>query len=226
MRDGRCLGDYWDERFEPAVVCWGDVGCVALGGVGRGGQSVSARERTKRSRLSEAALGTAEQVEAARAAGTAVKAALVPNGEDREGVHHSIGISTTDFKVTTKDSGGALFLFEHHNHTKKGGPPRHLHHNEDEWFYVIEGDYILEAGTERFRLGPGDSILGPRKVPHVWAFVGDTPGKLLIAFAPANKMEAFFRDNAKQLSGGKYANEAEMYQAYGMELLGPPLSVG
>ena len=88
--------------------------------------------------LSEAALGTAEQVEAARAAGTAVKAALVPNGEDREGVHHSIGISTTDFKVTTKDSGGALFLFEHHNHTKKGGPPRHLHHNEDEWFYVIE----------------------------------------------------------------------------------------
>ena len=36
----------------------------------------------------------------------------------------------------------------------------------------------------------------------------------------------FFRDNAKQLSGGKYANEAEMYQAYGMELLGPPLSVG
>ena len=156
----------------------------------------------------------------------AVKAALVLHGEDREGVHHSIGVSSTDYKVTTRDSGGALFLFEHNHHTKKGGPPRHLHHNEDEWFYVIEGDYILEAGTERFHLGPGDSILGPREVPHVWAFVGDTPGKLLIAFAPANKMEAFFRDNAKQMSGGKYANEAERYQAYGMELLGPPLSVG
>ncbi|MGB6598691.1 MAG: cupin domain-containing protein, partial [Candidatus Acidiferrum sp.] len=173
-----------------------------------------------------AVLGRTGKVSGAAEEGAAVKAALVPHGEDREGEHHSIGVSTTDFKVTTKDSGGALFLFEHHNHTKKGGPPRHLHHNEDEWFYVIEGDYILEAGTERFHLGPGDSILGPRGVPHVWAFVGDTPGKLLIAFAPANKMEAFFRDNAKQMSGGKYANEAEMYQAYGMELLGPPLSLG
>ncbi|MGC1617097.1 MAG: cupin domain-containing protein [Candidatus Acidiferrum sp.] len=161
---------------------------------------------------------------AADAAG--VKAALVLHGEDREGLHHHIGVSSTDYKVTTRDSSGALFIFEHTHHTKKGGPPRHLHHNEDEWFYVIEGDYIVEAGAERFQLGPGDSILGPREVPHVWAFVGDTPGKLLITFAPANKMEAFFRDNAKQMSGGKYANEAEMYQAYGMELLGPPLSLG
>jgi hypothetical protein len=53
-------------------------------------------------------------------ASTPVKAAVVPHGEDREGEHHSIGISTTDFKVTTQDSGGALFLFEHNNH-KKGG---------------------------------------------------------------------------------------------------------
>lgn len=156
---------------------------------------------------------------------TPVKAALVPHGEDREGEHHSIGISSTDFKVTTHDSGGALFLFEHNNH-KKGGPPRHLHHNEDEWFYVVEGDYTLEVGSERFHLEAGDSILGPREVPHAWAFTGDTPGKVLIAFAPANKMEAFFRDNAKHFHGGNYANEAEIYRAYGMELLGPPLSVG
>ena len=31
--------------------------------------------------------------------------------------------------------------------SKKGGPPRHLHHNEDEWFYVIEGEYITEIGS-------------------------------------------------------------------------------
>jgi quercetin dioxygenase-like cupin family protein len=153
------------------------------------------------------------------------KAALVPGGEDRQGEHHSIGISTTDFKVLTQDSSGALFIFEHTNH-KKGGPPRHLHHNEDEWFYVLEGAYIIEVGSERFHLKAGDSILAPRELPHAWAFAADTPGKALIVFAPANKMEAFFRDNAKHFSGGNYANEAEIYRAYGMELLGPPLSIG
>src|SRR5580704_14564883 len=154
----------------------------------------------------------------------AVKAALVPHGQDRQGEHHSIGISSTDFKVTTQDSGGALFLFEHANH-KKGGPPRHLHHNEDEWFYTIEGEYILEVGPERFHLKPGDSILAPREVPHAWAFLGGTPGRLLIAFAPANKMEAFFRENAKYFNGGNYANEAEIYRTYGMDLVGPPISI-
>ena len=151
--------------------------------------------------------------------------ALVPAGEDRLGEHHIIGVSTTAFKVLSRDSTGALFIIEHTNH-KKGGPPRHLHHHEDEWFYVIEGEYIAEVGSERVHLKPGDSILGPREVPHAWAFVGDTPGKLLIAFAPANKMEAYFRDTEKHRKGDQYVNEAEVFRAYGMELLGPPLSVG
>ena len=153
------------------------------------------------------------------------KAVRLTRGEDRLGEHHTIGVSTTDFKVLTKESRGDLFVMEHRS-PKKGGPPRHLHHNEDEWFYVIEGDYIAEIGADRFRLKPGDSVLAPREVPHAWAFVGDTPGRLLIAFAPANKMEAFFRDNAKGRKDGEYVNDAEVYRAYGLELLGPPLSVG
>ena len=153
------------------------------------------------------------------------KAVRVARGEDRLGERHNIGLSTTLFKVLTKDSGGALFVMEHQSH-EKGGPPRHLHHNEDEWFYVLEGDYIAEIGTERFQLKPGDSILAPRGVPHVWASVGEGPGKMLIAFAPANKMESFFRDNAKRRKDGDYLNDAAVYHAYGLELLGPPLPVG
>lgn len=150
--------------------------------------------------------------------------ARVPAGEDRLGEHHTIGVSSTDFKVLTKDSGGGLFIFEHTNY-KKGGPPRHLHHNEDEWFYVIEGQYIAEVGSEHFQLKPGDSLLAPREVPHAWAFVGDTPGKMVIGFAPANRMEAFFRDNEKRGKDSVYVNDAETFRAYGMQLLGPPLSV-
>jgi mannose-6-phosphate isomerase-like protein (cupin superfamily) len=145
-------------------------------------------------------------------------------GRNRLCEHHTIGVSTTAYKVLTTDSSGALFLFEHRNAAgKKASPPRHLHHHEDEWFYVIEGQYIAEVGSTRVELKPGDSILDPREVPHAWAFVGDTPGRVLIAFTPANKMEAFFRDNEKRRKGNEYMNDAEVYRAYGMELLGAPL---
>jgi mannose-6-phosphate isomerase-like protein (cupin superfamily) len=157
-------------------------------------------------------------------ASTSAKAARVARGEDRLGEHHAIGVSSTDFKVLTRDSGGGLFIMEHANR-KKGGPPRHLHHYEDEWFYVLEGEYIAEDGSERFELQAGDSLLGPREVPHAWAFVGNTVGRLLIAFAPANKMEAFFRDNAKRTANGDYLNDAQVHRADGLKLLGPPLSV-
>jgi hypothetical protein len=65
---------------------------------------------------------------------TPVRATRVPAGEDRFGEHHSLGVSSTDFKVSTQDSSGGLFIMEHTNR-KQGGPPRHLHHNEDEWLY-------------------------------------------------------------------------------------------
>ena len=156
---------------------------------------------------------------------TSAKGIRVAHGEDRLGERHTIGVSTTDFKVLTQDCGGALFIMEHTNR-RKGGPPRHLHHNEDEWFYVIEGDYIIEIASDRFQLKAGDSILAPREVPHAWAFVGDSPGRMVIAFTPANKMEAFFRDNAKRGKATEYVSDAQVYRSYGLELLGPPLSVG
>jgi len=172
-----------------------------------------------------AALATLPLAMLAQSGETKVKPVRVPSGEDRLGERHVIGVSSTAFKVSTDDGAGALFVIEHASR-KKGGPPRHLHHNENEWFYVIEGEYIAEIGSERFQLKPGDSILGPREVPHAWAYVGDGPGKLLIAFAPAGKMEAFFRDNAKPSKEGEYLNDAAVYRAYGLELLGPPLSIG
>lgn len=161
-------------------------------------------------------------------AATQAKVPRVASGEDRFGEHRVLGVSTTAFKVSTADSGGALFIMEHANSTK-GGPPRHLHHKEDEWFHVLEGEYIVEVGSERFRLQRGDSILGPRAVPHAWAFAGDTAGKLLIAFAPANKMEQYFR-SILQARGGQYSNpndaqQAKVMRGYGMELIGPPLKV-
>ena len=156
---------------------------------------------------------------------TPARIPAVRSGEDRLGEQHTIGVSSSTFKVLTQDTGGGLFIIEHTNR-KKGGPPRHVHHNEDEWFHVLEGEYAVEIGKERFQVKSGGSILAPREVPHTWAFVGATPGRMVIAFAPANKMEAFFRDSEKRFKAGNYSQDAEFYRAYGLELLGPPLPVG
>ncbi|RPI32543.1 MAG: cupin domain-containing protein [Chloroflexota bacterium] len=147
---------------------------------------------------------------------------LVAAGEDRFGEHHGLGISTVTFKVTPQDSDG-VFIIEN-TFREKGGPARHLHNNQDEWFYVVQGEFIFEVGQDRYRLKPGDSLLAPRRVPHAWAYTGSgTGGSLLMSFFPVGKMEAFFREVAK---GNAMAPQvAELWRAHDLELLGPPLNV-
>lgn len=147
--------------------------------------------------------------------------AVVGRGEDRLGKLRSVGVSQTSFKVSSEETSGGLFVMENVI-AKRGGPPLHLHHNEDEYFYVVEGDFVIEVGGQRFNLKAGDSILGPRKVPHAYAFIGESPGRLLISYAPANKMQEYF---ATRGEGQKYSSDAERFRAYGMELLGPPIKL-
>ena len=81
----------------------------------------------------------------------------------------------------------------------------------------------IEVGQERVRLQPGDSLLAPRQVPHVWAHVGEGRGRILIAFMPAGQMEAFFREVTK--ANAMPPQDPALWRAHGMELLGPPLAV-
>ena len=117
--------------------------------------------------------------------------------EDKFGEHRGLGVSVITFKVTPKENDG-IFIIENTFH-EKGGPARHLHYYQDEWFYAVEGNFLLEVGDKQFTLEPGDSVLAPRKVPHVWAYTGGNRGRMLIAFMPAGKMEAFFREVTRQM---------------------------
>ncbi len=145
----------------------------------------------------------------------------VAAGEDRFGEQRGLGISTIAFKVVPQDSRGLLIL-ENTFHAK-GGPARHLHYDQDEWFYALEGEFMIEVGQDRWRLGPGDSLLAPPQVPHVWAYIGDARGRILITFLPAGTMEAFFR--AVTQANAMPPQDPEVWRAHGMELLGPPLMV-
>lgn len=143
----------------------------------------------------------------------------VAAGEDRFGQHRGLGISVIAFKVVPHDSSGLLVL-ENTFHAR-GGPARHLHYAQDEWFYVLEGTFVIEVGTERYTLQPGDSLLAPRTIPHVWAYTGDTRGRILITFLPAGDMEAFFREVTK--ANAMPPQDPALWRAHGMELVGPPL---
>jgi mannose-6-phosphate isomerase-like protein (cupin superfamily) len=145
----------------------------------------------------------------------------VAAGEDLYGEYRGLGVSYIAFKVSLPDPNSLLIL--ENTLYKKRGPARHLHYDQDEWFYAVEGEFIIEIGQQRLRLSPGDSILAPRKVPHVWAHVGETKGRMLIAFTPAGNMEAYFREVTK--ANAMPSQDPEFWRAHGMELLGSPLPI-
>ena len=119
----------------------------------------------------------------------------VPAGEDRTGHLHSLGFSHLAFKVTTSDTAGNLLIIEHTNLMPNTGPALHMHLSQEEWFYVMEGEVRFQVGDRRLRLGPGESILAPRRIPHTFSATG-SPAHMLIAFTPADKMEQYFTDAA------------------------------
>jgi len=142
---------------------------------------------------------------------------VVGSGLDRMGQHHTQGFSSMLFKVMPSETGGGLFLIEHED-LKPGGPALHRHLYQEEWFYVMEGKVAFQVGDQRLQLHSGDSVLAPRMIPHTFSAVGETPGRMLIAFTPAGKMEQFFRDS----NGPVPAKDAPAwFRRYDMEYMGP-----
>ncbi|HWE83691.1 MAG TPA: cupin domain-containing protein [Terracidiphilus sp.] len=140
----------------------------------------------------------------------------VTAGQDRFGNLHSLGFSDLAFKVGTEETAGNLFVIEHRN-LKPGGPPFHLHFNQDEWFYVMEGSVTFIVGGQKLTLGPGQSILAPRRIPHTFSSIVPS-SHLLIAFAPAGKMEQYFRDAN---GNGALAASADFMNRYDVQWVGP-----
>jgi quercetin dioxygenase-like cupin family protein len=131
-------------------------------------------------------------------------------------------------KVATEDTAGAFFMTEQPINRKGVGPPKHYHEDQDEWFYCLAGEYVVEIGDQRFRLTPGDSALARRRVPHAFVYDGVGTGRLLIGFTPAGRMEQFFSDLArrgKYFGNGTPEERETAKREYGIVNVGPPLSL-
>lgn len=152
----------------------------------------------------------------------------VEAGEARFGVRYSmkgVTFNTLDLKVSAEDSENGCAIFEQTGHTPKGGPPLHIHPEQDEWFYVIEGDYLFQCGEEHFSLKAGDTIFLPRKVQHAFIQLTDK-GKMIVGYFPAGKMEGFFAATARWATPPDKDEIVKVFAEHGMQVVGPPLRIG
>jgi mannose-6-phosphate isomerase-like protein (cupin superfamily) len=123
--------------------------------------------------------------------------------------------------LSAKDTNGAVSIF---GGTARANPPLHIHHHQDEWLYVLEGEMFVQVGDQKFHAKRGDCAFGPRGVPHSFATLSD-PCSFMSLFRPAGTMEEFFIQVMKLLAqGGRPSQEAlvALSRAHGMEIVGPP----
>ena len=152
------------------------------------------------------------------------KGFLVKAAQDRTNQPMSLFEGDTFLtKIATADTEGDLYVFESRR-VKEGGPSHHYHFDQDEWWYVLEGEFLIKVGDTLYEVKAGDSVFGPRKIPHSFAKVGAGEGRLLMIFQPAGKMEECFR----KISEGATRNMSEEAQdkfreAHGFKRVGPPL---
>jgi quercetin dioxygenase-like cupin family protein len=100
--------------------------------------------------------------------------------------------------------------------------PLHVHHLDDEGFYVLDGQLTLWAGDDRHVLRPGDSVLAPRGVPH--SLRVDSEARWLLTSTPAG-FEAFVRSvgtPTPPVSLPAPDELARIAAQHGIEILGPP----
>ncbi len=90
------------------------------------------------------------------------------------------GLAT--IKATKEQTGGQYTLVEVLN--AEGEGPLHVHHREDEGFWILEGRLSFEVGEEKIKAGPGSFVFGPKDVPHRYT-VESGPARLLYILSPA-----------------------------------------
>ncbi len=146
-------------------------------------------------------------------------------GEGRFGEHFKmkgVTLNILDLKISSKDNDGELAIFEQSGLTPNGGPPLHIHHFQDEMFYVIQGEYLYQVGEDKYRMSAGDTIFLPRKVPHAFVQLSET-GKLIVIYQPAGKMEGFFKKTDLWTSPPTSEEIAKVFEEHDMQVVGPPI---
>jgi mannose-6-phosphate isomerase-like protein (cupin superfamily) len=135
----------------------------------------------------------------------------------------------TTIKADGSDTGDRVLVTEQFV-PRGSGSPLHVHHNEDEWFYVLEGELTIWVGGKTVVAGAGAFVFGPRGVPHTFV-VSSERARFLLVTEPAG-FEGFIRAlgvpaTAPEIPPAPSAppDMAPVLAAaaeYGLEIVGPP----
>jgi mannose-6-phosphate isomerase-like protein (cupin superfamily) len=125
----------------------------------------------------------------------------------------TFGDVTIVVKVSGESTGGAMSVLE--EVPPLVDTPLHVHANEDELFYPLEGEHVFLVGDEEVRASPGSAVFAPRGIPHSQRRVVPGVGRTLIVITPGG-FEGFFRelaaaDSAGTLGPQAYASASERY---------------
>ncbi len=138
------------------------------------------------------------------------------------------GHTPIDFKLLSSDTENQLSVFISSNNQQGFGPPLHVHYTFDEFFCVLDGDFLFQLDDESFSLKSGDTLFIPRNVKHAFDCVSEKPGTLLVAILPGKGMETFFADMGKLITASHAPDMVAMqrlYKWFDSEILGPPLRI-
>jgi mannose-6-phosphate isomerase-like protein (cupin superfamily) len=135
----------------------------------------------------------------------------------------------TAIKATGQMTGGAYGLVE--SWIPPGfSPPLHVHHREDEAFWLLEGEMTLRCGDQMLSGGPGSYFFLPRDVPHTFVIEGEAPVHLLTLLSPGGG-EGFFAAAGRPAEHDGFPpvapTDVERLRSaggrFGIEIVGPPL---
>lgn len=111
--------------------------------------------------------------------------------------------------------------------TEPGAVPLHVHRDNDEGFYVLEGTLLFQVGDSQYRLTAGSYAYGPRGVPHAYRNIGDGPARMLVIYTPGNfvtmteEIEALGPLDVEDESA--LERVVPILESYGIKMVGPPL---
>jgi mannose-6-phosphate isomerase-like protein (cupin superfamily) len=135
--------------------------------------------------------------------------------------------SRLTLKATGESTGGTLSLIE--ALIAPGSTvPWHVHHREDEMFYILDGSFLIKCGDELFQASSGSFVFLPRDIPHSLKNIGPTVARVLTFCTPAGLDQYFVDGGTPALSDGLPPQpiDAKLLDVlagqYGQEILGPP----